>query len=148
MAWRENPYSRATMANTQIPETVARVLRQRRDQLVAERMAMTASLDKEIGEIDAFLAPVEPIDVKPLVAEATAGFNTKTITATADALIAAGQSATTVEIRNALSRAGIPVPPDALFRITKALSRTGRYRGGRSLGWSHKANGANQFEMT
>jgi hypothetical protein len=128
------------MSQPQIPESVAKYLRSRREQLLAERATMTASIDREIADIDLVLSTVEPVDIKPQVVQALTKFNTKNIVAATEALIAAGRAATTQAVRDSLAHSGVELPEDALRRITKALTRTNHYNGHRTHGWTHKAS--------
>lgn len=118
-----------------LPPTVLRLVQREREALVAKRAELTADLDRQIAELDAVLADAPD--------EATASpppFTTATIVESLDRLIAAGVVSTTPAVRDDLARRGVPMPSDALFRITKAISRTGRYKGGREAGWSPKGD--------
>jgi hypothetical protein len=123
---------------TTIPDSVRQVLLKERNHLSTERSKLVADLDRRIGEIDAVLGGSP--EVREAVVEAAAAFNTATIRAAADALIASGGPATTERVKDSLIRSGIKVPEDATLRITKALTRTGIYSGHRTKGWTLKAD--------
>ena len=129
-----------------IPDSVRTILLERRETLRAELATVSAPIMTMIADIDLVLglqnSAGAPANIPAVVVDSAPSggvvFNTASIVDATEKLISASASATTDAVLQTLLAAGVAVPVDAKARITKALTRTGRYRGHKTRGWSHR----------
>lgn len=137
---------------THIPEIIKKAALEERARLVSERDRVALPINKQIADIDQFLAehgtPVTPAPVMPAVpvlridsdSESEASIS-RQIRDTAKALILPGRNATTELIHQTMLASGIRFPltgKPPMSRITRVLSGTGLYKGHKTHGWSLK----------